>query len=224
MNTFFYQSIEDIFTQSRLSVYKKDGVDDITCLARYLFNIELCKSLYPALHVFEITLRNSIDRTLSNYAKTQNWYDVLPIDTESKNKIEEAERKIKKHGKSITHDRIISELTLGFWTSFLTTRYSQYAFQSVIIKKCLKNVPLENKNIKSLQKIFEKMRLLRNRVSHYERLIHWKDLKDQHLQLLECIQWLNVESYNLVKEIDCFDAVFSAGIQPFKTLVQNNWN
>ena len=224
MNTFFYQNIEDIFTQSRLSVYKKDGVDDVTCLARYLFNIEICKSLYPALHIFEITLRNSIDRTLSNYAKTQNWYDVLPIDTESKNKIEEAKRKIKKHGKSITHDRIISELTLGFWTSFLTKRYSQYTFQSVIIKKCLKNVPLENKNIKSLQKIFEKMRLLRNRVSHYERLIHWKDLKDQHLQLLECIQWLNVESYNLVKEIDCFDAVFSAGIQPFKTLVQNNWN
>ena len=68
------------------------------------------------------------------------------------------------------------------------------------------------------------MLLLRNRVSHYERLIHWKDLKDQHLQLLECIKWLNVESYNIVKEIDCFDAVYSAGILPFKTLVQNNWN
>ncbi|MBP3562754.1 MAG: hypothetical protein J6J67_09675 [Treponema sp.] len=68
------------------------------------------------------------------------------------------------------------------------------------------------------------MLLLRNRVSHYERLIHWKDLKDQHSQLLECIKWLNVESYNIVKEIDCFDAVYSTGIQPFKTLVQNNWN
>ena len=72
MNTFFYQKIEDIFTQRRLSVYRNDGVDDITCLARYLFNIELCKSLYPVLHIFEITLRNSIDKTLSNYTKTQN--------------------------------------------------------------------------------------------------------------------------------------------------------
>ena len=34
----------------------------------------------------------------------------------------------------------------------------------------------------------------------------------------------NMESYNIVKEIDCFDAVYSAGIQPFKTLVQSNWN
>lgn len=33
MNTFFYQKIEDIFTQRRLSVYRNDGVDDITCLA-----------------------------------------------------------------------------------------------------------------------------------------------------------------------------------------------
>lgn len=29
MNTFFYQSIENIFSQSRLSVYKKDRVDVI---------------------------------------------------------------------------------------------------------------------------------------------------------------------------------------------------
>lgn len=223
MDTFFYKKIEDIFTQSRLSVYRKDGVDDETCLARYLYNIEICKSLYPALHIFEVTLRNSIDITLSYYTKVQNWYDVLIIDNESKNKIEEAKRKNKKHGKSITHDRIISELTLGFWTSFLTTRYSQYAFQSVIIKKCFKNISSQNRNIKALQKIFEKMRLLRNRVSHYERLIHWKDLKDQHSQLLECIKWLNVESYEVVKEIDCFDVVYSAGINPFKKIVQNNW-
>ena len=33
MNTFFYQKIEDIFTQRRLSVYRNNGVDDITCLA-----------------------------------------------------------------------------------------------------------------------------------------------------------------------------------------------
>ena len=224
MDITFYNDIENIFTQQRLSVFKQDGVDEITCVARYLYNIEICKSLYPSLHIFEITLRNVLDKALADYAKCQNWYDILPLNIESKNKVEEAKRKIKKHGKSITHDRIISELTLGFWTTFLTTKYSQNAFQSVIIKKCFNKVPNNQRSIKALQRIFEKMRLLRNRVSHYERLIHWKDLKDQHLQLLECIKWLSVEAYNVAKEVDTFNKVYNAGLSPLKKLVQDNWN
>lgn len=220
----FYSEIEGIFTHNRLSVYRRDGVDEVTCLARYLFNIEICKSLYPSLHIFEIALRNAIDKTLSEYANCQTWYEVLPLNIESKNKIEKAKKKIKKHGKEITHDRIVSELTLGFWTTFLTTKYSQYAFQPRIIKSCFKGVPANLRNIKSLQKIFEKTRLLRNRISHYERIIHWKDLKEQHLQLLECIKWINEEAFEIVKKVDCFDEVYSDGVQPFKLLIQNNWN
>lgn len=96
MDITFYNDIENIFTQQRLSVFKQDGVDEITCVARYLYN--------------------------------------------------------------------------------------------------------------------------------YERLIHWKDLKDQHLQLLECIKWLSVEAYNVAKEVDTFDKVYNAGISPLKKLVQDNWN
>ena len=96
MDITFYNDIENIFTQQRLSVFKQDGVDEITCVARYLYN--------------------------------------------------------------------------------------------------------------------------------YERLIHWKDLKDQHLQLLECIKWLSVEAYNVAKEVDTFDKVYNAGLSPLKKLVQDNWN
>ncbi|MBQ9239032.1 MAG: hypothetical protein IJ191_06950 [Treponema sp.] len=70
MNGAFYNKIEDIFTKSRLSVYRQDGVDGATALARYLYNIELCKSLYAVLNVFEISLRNSIDKALCLF--TQN--------------------------------------------------------------------------------------------------------------------------------------------------------
>lgn len=224
MNTYFYKQIEKKLTASRLAVYRQDGADDETCIARYLYNIEICKSLYPVLHIFEVTLRNSISQTLSDYAKVSNWYDTLPLEIESKNKVDEAKLKIKKHGKAVTADRIIAELTLGFWTSFLTTRYSQKAFQSLIIKECFKKVPKKIRNIKTLQNIIEKMRLLRNRVSHYERLIHWKDLKAQHDQLLECIRWLNEETYQVVKEIDTFDATYSAGIKPFKILINHKWS
>ena len=120
MNSTFYSKIEHTFTKSRLSVYRQDGVDDATALARYLYNVELCKTLYTVLNIFEITLRN--------------------------------------------------------------------------------------------------------RVSHYERIIHWKDLLSQHEQLLECIKWLDGESFSLVSEINMFDYIYSAGVNPFVVLVNKKWN
>ena len=74
--------------------------------------------------------------------------------------INDAKHKIQKKGKPVTHDRIISELTFGFWTSFLTPRYSQASFQSKIIKTCFRGVPAAQKNIKYLQTRFDRIRVL----------------------------------------------------------------
>lgn len=224
MELSFYEKIENIFTKSRLSVYRADNSDDETALARYLFNIELCKSLYSVLNIFEIAFRNVLDAALSAYVGKQNWYDILPLDIGGKKKISEAKNKIEKKGKSITHDRIIAELTLGFWTSLITTKYSQAAFQSYILKNCFKRCPIKKRSIKNMQSIFDRIRILRNRVSHYERVIHWKDLQAQHNQLLQCIYLLDEAAYNLALETDMFDYFYAAGINPFKKFVNKKWN
>ena len=224
MNISFYSDLEKIFSQSRLSAYKKDSADDETALARYLYNIELCKSLYAPLNIFEISLRNTIDQSLCAFTGNNDWYDTLPFDSSSKNKIFEAKKKICKKGKTLTHDRIVAEFTLGFWTSIITTRYSQAAFQSYIIKNNLKKCPTSSKNIKNLQRIFEKIRILRNSVSHYERIVHWKDLPQQHNQLLECIKWIDDAAFSMISEIDSFDEIYTTGINPFIELVRQNWN
>ena len=86
MNTRFYSEIEISFTSSRLFVYKQDGADNLTCLARYLYNIEVCKSLYSSLNIFEVSFRNAIDKALSrkfNYQKLlllrKTSMQVLPL-------------------------------------------------------------------------------------------------------------------------------------------------
>ena len=89
-----------------------------------------------------------------------NWYDILTLDSTSMKNINDAKHKIQKKGKPVTHDRIISELTFGFWTSFLTPRYSQASFQSKIIKTCFRGVPAAQKNIKYLQTRFDRIRVL----------------------------------------------------------------
>ena len=224
MNKNFYSAIENAFTSSRLSVYKQDGADDTTCLARYLYNIDVCKSLYSSLNIFEVTFRNSIDKVLCSIAGADNWYDILTLDSTSMKNINDAKHKVQKKGKIVTHDRIVSELTFGFWTSLLTPRYSQAAFQSKIIKNCFKKVPPAQRNIKYLQTRFDKVRVLRNRVSHHERIIHWKDLDLQHNDLLESIKWLDRSSYELACSCDRFPKIYKKSYKIYLHYVKKHWN
>lgn len=142
-------------------------------------------------------------------AGADNWYDILTLDSTSMKNINDAKHKIQKKGKPVTHDRIISELTFSFWTSFLTPRYSQSSFQSKIIKTYFRGVPAAQRNIKYLQTRFDRIRVLRNRVSHHERIIHWKNLSDQHDELLESIKWLDKSSYELDCSCDRFSKVYA---------------
>ena len=114
--------------------------------------------------------------------------------------------------------------TFGFWTSLLTPRYSQASFQSKIIKTCFKGVPAAQRNIKNLQARFDKIRILRNRVSHHERIIHWKNLITQHDELLESIKWLDNASYELACSCDKFLKVYAKDFKAYKRYVKRHWN
>ena len=62
----------------RLAPYQRDNADEVTALARYLWNTALCEALYPSLQHVEIALRNSLHRTLSNHFGTDMWFDAEP--------------------------------------------------------------------------------------------------------------------------------------------------
>ena len=220
----FYESFSAEITKERLSVYRADGCDDETALARYLYNIELCKSLYTSLNMFEIAFRNSIDKALRNFTGTSDWFEKVRLARECTKKIDAAKEKIQKRKKPISHDRIIAELTLGFWTSLFSKRYAQEKFQPYIIKHCFRNASKAERSAVSLWNNLEKIRLLRNRVFHYERLIHWKDLKARHEKLLEFTKLLAPKSYEILSKTDGFDAIHSAGTTPKIHLVKDNFN
>lgn len=114
----FHLNIEKALTASRLSAYKNNGENYEETLARYLYNIELCRALYSSLHFFEICLRNKIDEILSQFCNRNDWYTIIPLSDSAINKLEEVKKRISDGGKAITHERIVSELSLGFWTAF----------------------------------------------------------------------------------------------------------
>ncbi len=59
--------IDALITNDRLNSYKKvfQCSNDVELVGAYLWNTEVCSALYPLLTAAEVTLRNSIDTTLS---------------------------------------------------------------------------------------------------------------------------------------------------------------
>ena len=114
-NTF--DSLKKSISEERLAVYRADGVDDTTAIARYIYNIALCKSLYPLINIFEVTLRNSIDKALEKYFNQPDWNNVIHLNQTELMMINDAMLKIKRQGKKYSHGRLIAEITLGFWVA-----------------------------------------------------------------------------------------------------------
>ena len=124
----------------------------------------------------------------------------LPLDQQTLYKITEVKNRLQKQNKQITHDRIISELTLGFWTTLFSKKYNQCKFQSYLVKKVFVNCPKSQKSIQNIQVYVNEIRELRNRVCHYERICHYPDIKERHERLLECTEWISPAVAKIAKK------------------------
>ena len=200
MNQNQYDNIENALTQIRLLPYTGKNKEDT--INNYLNNIEVCRSFYPLLHFFEVCLRNAIDKALTDYVNGKEWFDILPMDSKSIQKINDAKKTIKLHNHVVTHDRIVAELSLGFWTSFVSKKFSQYPYQGYMLKNAFPNCPKYMRTAKIMQKRFEDFRILRNRISHCERINHFQNLNTLHTELLESINWIESEVGNLATKMD----------------------
>lgn len=221
MNNETYSNIINAISEERIAVYRADGADNNTALARYIYNIELCKSLYPLIHIFEVALRNSMDNALISFYNTKDWNTIIPLLPAESAMISDAKLKIERKGRECSHGRLVAELTLGFWVALMGRKYNTQRFQFAIIKNCLHGCSSNQKKSGAVQKNLSEIRFLRNRIAHHERISHWKDIAQKHKLLLDFIFWLNNDMHKIAVENDTFDTVYSAGIQPFLQFVEN---
>ncbi|MBL7699804.1 MAG: hypothetical protein JNK79_16675 [Chitinophagaceae bacterium] len=85
-------------------------------------NIHLSKELYSVIGVFEIILRNSIDRFMIAQ-KGETWFEdavqpggYLEINPNCEHSFHNVHDVINKLGPLYHHDALIAGMTLGFWT------------------------------------------------------------------------------------------------------------
>ena len=203
------ETLEQLLSNKRLETYYKQFEGNKNkAIEYYQLNIKVSESFYPLLANLEVVLRNLIHKSFSVRFGSDFWFDNI-IFKELSEQVNIAKSKIIKNKQMLTSDKIVAELTFGFWTSLFNKQYA------LLFWKPLTYVFKElNTNLKHRDKIafrLNHIRKFRNRIFHYEPICNdLAALKINHTNIIDILNWLD-------KDL----VVWSLGDEKFGLLYEN---
>jgi hypothetical protein len=192
----FYDQLIPSLSDNRLSRYGDDdpSTTHVDIVARYIHNMDVCQHLLPALHLFEVALRNNVHKALATRFGDDAWYDAPHLlRLVQRKQIEQTRQRLASEGKAATADRIVSELTLGFWVGLFSSPYERELWHRhpTLLKSIFPNAPRHARTRSSLGGRLGELRRLRNRVAHHERVNHRHCVESQFTDLARVLFWLS---------------------------------
>lgn len=126
MNHQFFSQIETVLAAERLDAFRQDRAVPLVTLARYLWNMALCESLYSPLQMAEVALRNTVHTRMADRFSAADWYTTPGVLLLWQlQMLDEAEKKLKENGNGVSPGRMVAELHFGFWTGFFNKLHAQ---------------------------------------------------------------------------------------------------
>lgn len=184
-------------------------------LAYYHWNMRLSEALYPALHLNEVVFRNAMHEALTSEFDTANWFKGLWLHNREQRSVNKVITDLQnRYGDHCVHpDKVVAELTFGFWSSLCDTRYEhkQILWPKLLRHAPLRKLPKRQRQRKELGRAVNRLRQLRNRVFHHEPIWHWKDLPSRHANAINLLSWLNPEAARMLQHTDRFNEVYQRG-------------
>ncbi len=124
------KAIERIISIERIEPYLKYHFNNFDkAVKHYKANIEISESFYPLLSILEVGLRNNIDYQLKQKFSDNSWFEndeFTKIVTRFQiDRVSEAKDNLLRDKKTITTGRVIAELSFGFWTSLLDSKFEK---------------------------------------------------------------------------------------------------
>lgn len=207
---------EDFFSAERMGRYLHACSEHMdVAIKLYKYNIKASQALYPILSIFEVSLRNALDRAIckffndkdwlitqrANFAYHplmvyENWDGVKRPDKYFGKKIAQMENLLLSRNTPVTHGKLLSEMNFGFWLKFFDTnavRVLQGAPLNALINK-------PTKNLTAIQQHFRSVRSLRNRIAHNESIcfnksgkICLENMANHESKIVEALGWLNTD-------------------------------
>jgi hypothetical protein len=207
-----FDELERLFSKSRLDTYYRIFPNDKEkAISYYQLNIQISEALYPLLSSFEIVLRNSIHNSCSIHFKSENWFEQIKY-PELIDQINIAKSKIALSNKAYSIDKLVSELTLGFWTMLFNKKYAKDFWKPLMFV-----FPMISKEQKQRSLIAYKLnntRKFRNRIFHFEPICNdLKMLSLNYQTILELLKWINTDIVKWTSQIDRFEILFEKILQ-----------
>lgn len=166
-----YSDYEIAFSAARLNRYLVAcGGNRSKALSLYRHNVKLCQKFYGILNVFEVVLRNAINRHYQNYFKDKEWIRHQCADggmlerAPQRMEIERTITMLERQGK-YTNDRLVSSVTFGFWTYL----FNRIPFRSGGMN-LLQIFPKRTTGLaqRSIYNELQEIKTFRNRIAHHE--------------------------------------------------------
>lgn len=161
----------------------------------YVWNARISGALHESLGVFEVVLRNALDRQLTAYhrivlAGDGHWYADLRMPWGSKRLVELIDRargQATVNGRNQeVHGKVVAELTFGFWRYLLAAQY-QGTLWAPALRRAFPHLRSQKRD--TVYRPVDRLHALRNRVAHHEP-IHDLDLAVRHTELLRVAGWI----------------------------------
>jgi hypothetical protein len=203
----YVADLEAALTADRLAAYRPAGGDDLAMVTTYFWNVALCRELYPCLSALEVSMRNGIHDALTAHTGHADWYDHVPLLQREHDKLAIAKASILRAHKPLVPGRVVAELDFSFWTSLLSAGAGPAGYgatlwspnNAALVRRAFPHLPAPNQNRGFVHRRFNTLRLLRNRVFHYEPV--WRGLTVQsgqsfalaglHADIVDAIGWVS---------------------------------
>lgn len=147
------------------------GNDPAGGLQLYEWNIHVGAAFFQTLHTVEVVLRNTLNDQLcawhTGLGLPGNWFDdpLGLLDRRGREDIAKARRRLRTQGYPITPDRIVTELSFGFWRFLLARRYHV----SLWVPTIRHGFPhLQPPTRPAIAEPVTRLHQLRNRIAHHE--------------------------------------------------------
>lgn len=221
------QELQTITSAARLSSYSRflGTTTAAEAYGAYMWSMAVSTAFSPLVHALEVGFRNALNNELSPHYGNgwfQHWVNKDATDLRTRGKLalgqkstgqrllDDAIKKITKRdhptgapaGYSPPWQRVLAEMTFGFWVTFLVKRFWDVNHKSKLwpnhISGVFPGIPSSMRAVGPLYAAFDDVVDIRNRIHHHEPL--WK-----HVTVHSCtdaLAYLNKQIDSALEKLD----------------------
>jgi abortive infection bacteriophage resistance protein len=183
-----WQLLNDINSEKRMRPYLEEFPNSPICaLEMYLWNTKISAQFWQVIGFTEIALRNRIDQQLSrkSIVPGYSWFQdpkIVRPGSLTARKVAKASDLLRRSGKNVSHERILTELNLSFWQQ-LVSRANRNLWPD-ISRGFASHKTIEPETFAELVEEFHQFR---NRIAHHNKIWHL-DLYSKYLVMIEILE------------------------------------